>query len=155
MNSILLFAGTTEGRRIAEALRDAPVSVTVSVATEYGETLIAPAGNVHAVFGRKNADEIEALLKETQASLLIDATHPYAAEITKTLKSVAEKTGTEYLRVLRASEQVQNVDYSPWEGFALTGRAEKVFLRGVLSAACGRVLRPAGGKYLLRRPAAF
>ena len=31
MNSILLFAGTTEGRRIAEALRDAPVSVTVSV----------------------------------------------------------------------------------------------------------------------------
>lgn len=104
MNSILLFAGTTEGRRIAEALRDAPVSVTVSVATEYGETLIAPAGNVHAVFGRKNADEIEALLKETQASLLIDATHPYAVEVTKTLKAVSERTGTEYIRVLRGSE---------------------------------------------------
>ena len=105
MNNILLFAGTTEGRRIAETLRDQPVSVTVSVATEYGETLIAPAENITVLHGRKNAEEIEALIQKTQAQLLIDATHPYAAEITKTLKAVAEKTGTEYLRVLRASEQ--------------------------------------------------
>ena len=105
MNNILLFAGTTEGRRIAETLRDQPVSVTVSVATEYGETLIAPADNITVLHGRKNAEEIEALIQKTQAQLLIDATHPYAAEITKTLKAVAEKTGTEYLRVLRASEQ--------------------------------------------------
>ena len=105
MNNILLFAGTTEGRRIAETLRDQPVSVTVSVATEYGETLIAPAENITVLHGRKNATEIEALIWETQAQLLIDATHPYAAEITKTLKAVAERTGTEYLRVLRASEQ--------------------------------------------------
>lgn len=104
MNSILLFAGTTEGREIAEALIGAPVSVTVSVATEYGETLITPAENVHVTFGRKNAEEIETLLNETQAQLLIDATHPYAVEVTKTLKAVAEKTGTEYVRVLRGRE---------------------------------------------------
>ncbi|MBR4905618.1 MAG: precorrin-6A reductase [Clostridia bacterium] len=104
MNDILLFAGTTEGRRIAEVLAGQPVSVTVSVATEYGETLIAPAENICVTFGRKNADEIEALIKESQAQLLIDATHPYAVEVTKTLKTVAERTGTEYLRVLRASE---------------------------------------------------
>ncbi len=106
MNNILLFAGTTEGRRIAEALKDQPVQLFVSVATEYGETLIAPARNVTVLHGRKNADEIEALLRETQAQLLIDATHPYAAEITKTLKTVSERTGTEYIRVLRRSERV-------------------------------------------------
>ena len=61
----------------------------------------------------------------------------------------------DYRGELRASEQVQNVDYSPWEGFALTGRAEKVYLRGVLSAECGRVLVPDGGKYLLRCPSVF
>ncbi len=104
MNEILLFAGTTEGRRIAEALANQPLSVTVSVATEYGETLITPAENIRVAFGRKNADEIETLIRETQAQLLIDATHPYAVEVTKTLKAVAERTGTEYLRVLRASE---------------------------------------------------
>ena len=103
MNNILLFAGTTEGRRIAEALMDQPVTLTVSVATEYGETLIAPAGNIRVLFGRKNADEIEALIKETQAQLLIDATHPYAVEVTKTLKAVCASTGTEYVRVLRGA----------------------------------------------------
>ena len=74
MNSILLFAGTTEGREIAEALLGAPASVTVSVATEYGETLIASAENVHVLHGRKNADEIEALLRETGAVFLCPRT---------------------------------------------------------------------------------
>lgn len=104
MNSILLFAGTTEGRRIAQALKNQPVSVTVSVATEYGETLIEPAGNICVLHGRKDAAATEALLKETGAALLIDATHPYAVAVTKMLKTVAGKTGVEYLRVLRQSE---------------------------------------------------
>ncbi len=104
MNNILLFAGTTEGREIAEACRNQPVSLFVSVATEYGETLIAPADNITVLHGRKNAEQIEALIRETQAALLIDATHPYAVEVTRTLKAVAERTGTEYLRVTRGSE---------------------------------------------------
>ncbi len=104
MNSILLFAGTTEGRRIAEALRRQPLSVTVSVATEYGETLIEPAENIRVLHGRKNADGIAALIEETKPELLIDATHPYAVEVTETLRSVCARTNTEYLRVLRGAE---------------------------------------------------
>ena len=105
MHSILLFAGTTEGRRIANALLEQPLDVTVSVATEYGETLIEPGENLRVIFGRKNAAEIEALIKETGAELLIDATHPYAVEVTKTLRAVCAETGTDYLRVLRDSEK--------------------------------------------------
>jgi dihydropyrimidinase len=52
---------------------------------------------------------------------------------------------------LRAAEQVQNVDYSPWEGFSLTGRARGVFLRGELVAENGRVIRPGTGRYVARR----
>ncbi len=110
MNNILLFAGTTEGRRIAEALRGQPVTCTVSVATEYGETLIEPAENIRVLFGRKNADEIAALIEETQAETVIDATHPYAVEVTKSLRTAAERTGTEYLRVLRASASEMHGD---------------------------------------------
>lgn len=104
MHNILLFAGTTEGRHIAKALLNQPVSVTVSVATDYGETLIEPGDNIRVLHGRKNAEEIEALIRESQTALLIDATHPYAKEVTKTLQAVCEKTKTEYLRVLRASD---------------------------------------------------
>lgn len=37
MKNILLFAGTTEGRLLAEYLIHQPVSLHVCVATEYGE----------------------------------------------------------------------------------------------------------------------
>ena len=104
MNDVLLFAGTTEGRRIAEAFKDCPIDLFVSVATEYGETLIEPAKNIHVLHGRKNAEQIETLIEETGAKLIIDATHPYAAEVTETLKAAAQRTQTAYWRVLRASE---------------------------------------------------
>ncbi len=105
MSSVLLFAGTTEGRRIAEACRDKPLTLHVSVATEYGETLIEPAENVHVLHGRKDAGQIAALIAEVGAALVIDATHPYAAEVTRTLQAVCRETGTEYLRVLREEDR--------------------------------------------------
>ena len=54
MNNVVLFAGTTEGRRIAEALRGTEISLLVSVATEYGETLIHAADNIRVLHGRKD-----------------------------------------------------------------------------------------------------
>ena len=104
MIKALLFAGTTEGRKIAEGCRGKDIELTVSVATEYGETLIDPAENVHVVSGRKDGDGIAALIRDTGAELVIDATHPYAAEVTKTLKTVCAQEGVDYLRVLRGED---------------------------------------------------
>ncbi|MGX8728878.1 MAG: precorrin-6A reductase, partial [Lachnospiraceae bacterium] len=101
MNNILLFAGTTEGRRIAEALHGTPVSLHVSVATDYGETLIEPAPNISVESGRKNASEISEMIQQTHAALVIDATHPYASKITETLRNICQMHGVEYLRILR------------------------------------------------------
>ena len=39
MKRILIFSGTTEGRELAEFLRNRQVDVIVSVATEYEETV--------------------------------------------------------------------------------------------------------------------
>ena len=57
-----------------------------------------------------------------------------------------EKTVT-----LRAEDQIQKSDYSPWESEKLRGYARAVFLRGVLSAENGRVLKPGAGTYLHRK----
>ncbi len=54
---------------------------------------------------------------------------------------------------IRAAEQETNCDYSPWEGFPLTGRARQVYLRGALSAENGHCLRRSGGQYIPRKPA--
>ena len=104
MTKVLLFAGTTEGRQIAEGCRGKNVELTVSVATEYGETLIEPADNVRVVSGRRDEDGMAALLRDTGAELIVDATHPYAAEVTRALKAVSERAGIEYMRVLRRED---------------------------------------------------
>lgn len=46
--------------------------------------------------------------------------------------------------VIRAREQVQNVDYTPYEGVRTKGRIERVYLRGVLAVERGRVLETEG-----------
>ncbi len=51
-----------------------------------------------------------------------------------------------------AADQVQKVDYTPYEGMKLKGRAEKVFLRGRLAAENGRICQETKGKYLFRGP---
>ena len=106
MNDVLLFAGTTEGRRVAEACRGRNVTLHVSVATEYGETFIEEADNIRVLAGRKNAGQIAALIRETGAELVIDATHPYADSITQTLRTVCGETGTDYLRLLRSEDHI-------------------------------------------------
>lgn len=103
MNNVLLFAGTTEGRRIAKACMGQNISLHVSVATEYGETRIEPADNINIVHGRKNAEEIGKLIEESAAELVIDATHPYATEVTQILRRVCEEKGLEYIRLLRGN----------------------------------------------------
>jgi len=102
--AVILFAGTSEGRILAEKCAGQPIELYVSVVTDYGGELISPAENVHVLPGRKDAGAIRALIAETGAKTVIDATHPYADHVTGTLQAVCAGTGTEYLRLLRAEE---------------------------------------------------
>ena len=56
---------------------------------------------------RLDAVEMEALMKTEQPELVIDATHPYAAEVTENIQQAAKKAGIEYLRVLRETEAAE------------------------------------------------
>lgn len=102
--SILLFAGTTEGRRLFHALSKANISVTASVATEYGkECLSAAPGQVLA--GRMEEKEMETLLETGTYTLVVDATHPYALQVTENIRQACRHAGIPYLRLLREQGQ--------------------------------------------------
>ena len=105
MCNICVFAGTTEGRELAEFLAGQPVQATVCVATEYGETLLPEAENVTVLAGRIPVENIIRMLQETRFDLVIDATHPYATSITESISTACRETETEYLRLLRQSSQ--------------------------------------------------
>ncbi|MCR4658011.1 MAG: precorrin-6A/cobalt-precorrin-6A reductase [Lachnospiraceae bacterium] len=111
---IVVFSGTTEGREAAVALLRDGHEVCVSVATDIGEEAFRSngsrkeAGKVQVIVGRKTLSELTGLVKEYDACL--DATHPYALEITKNLKEACKKAGTEYLRLIRESEGMFSSD---------------------------------------------
>lgn len=104
--NIALFAGTTEGRKLSEVLAAAGIAHTVCVATEYGELVLTKHPPVQIRQGRMNREEIGAFIKEGQYTCIIDATHPFATEITQNIKAaVKEQNGGEtrisYLRLKR------------------------------------------------------
>lgn len=101
MCKVIVFAGTTEGRKIAEFLDKRKVPAHVCVATEYGEQLLPKEGCLEISHERLNEEQMENLIKEQDHPLVIDATHPYAAEVTMNIKRACEKTGVDYMRVLR------------------------------------------------------
>ena len=56
-DKICIFAGTTEGRKLAALLKDA-VEVTACVATEYGEVMLDGIQGITVHSGRMNAEEM-------------------------------------------------------------------------------------------------
>lgn len=52
---------------------------------------------------------------------------------------------------ISAASQKHNVDYAPFEGFAVKGRAEKVFLRGEIIVDNGDIIKVNKGKYIARK----
>lgn len=104
--SILVFAGTSEGRSLAEFLSAQGLTATICVATEYGEMTMPALSGITVHCGRMKETEMCDTMRTH--TLVIDATHPYADAVTRNIRSACEHTSTEYLRLVRpriASDQ--------------------------------------------------
>ena len=98
----------TEGRRLAECLSEAEIPSLVCVATEYGETLLPEGQFARHHAGRLSEAEMEALMDRSRLfHTVIDATHPYAVEVSANIRKAAELAGLSYRRLLREQEQVE------------------------------------------------
>lgn len=93
MYEFCVFAGTTEGRELTEALLDAGASVTACVATEYGQTLLGSHPKLTISARRLTEEEMEALLASRDFACVIDATHPYASAVTENIAAACEGAG--------------------------------------------------------------
>lgn len=89
---ILIFGGTTEGRIAADYLTRRQIQVHVCVATEYGEQMLTEHPNLTVSHRRMDQTEMEAWIQELGPRLVIDATHPYAREVTENLREACEET---------------------------------------------------------------
>ena len=122
---IFLFGGTTEGRKIAEAIaevnrewaaRDAaacaahesselPIAAEVYVTTTYGASLLPAGPGIRVHVGRLDAEEMTALFEAAQQTsaplLVIDATHPYAAVVSENILTACAAAEVRCIRVER------------------------------------------------------
>lgn len=100
----VIFGGTVEGRLLAERFAGSRICIHVSVATKYGASLLPKADNLSVHQGRMDEREMEEFLEETGCNVCVDATHPYAVEVTKNIRAACEQIGVEYIRVLRKTD---------------------------------------------------
>ena len=108
MCDILIFGGTTEGRKLAEFCEKEKIPVFVSVATDYGETVLTKSSYIKIIKGRMSVEDMGKFIIQHHIQMIIDATHPYAVEVTKNIQSVCEKISVENIRVCREHNTVDN-----------------------------------------------
>lgn len=98
---ILIFAGTTEGRELAEYASEIGACCYVSTATEYGKEVLGEHPGVRTLSGRMDEDQISGFLDDKGIRLVIDATHPFARAVTENIRAACGRAGVEYVRCLR------------------------------------------------------
>ena len=101
MYKAIVFAGTTEGYALCEFLAENNVPVYACAATEYGGSLLQENEFLHVSAGRLKTEDMEELFRKENPEIVLDATHPYAAEVTKNIRTACESAGVLYQRILR------------------------------------------------------
>ncbi|MCX6089254.1 MAG: precorrin-6A reductase [Candidatus Atribacteria bacterium] len=96
---ILVLAGTKDGRSLAESLAGMGFSVLASTVSDYGNSFFS--GNVKVRAGELDHDSLQRLLKEKDIQFVIDATHPFAREISQNAIDVCQSEKIKYIRYER------------------------------------------------------
>ena len=105
-SDVWVFSGTSDGNALAAQLADAGTKVIVSTASDYGrEMVVQNFPNLAVRSGRMGVEARRLELKKTGAKVIVDATHPFASEISKQLIELASELGITYLRYERPVTQ--------------------------------------------------
>jgi precorrin-6Y C5,15-methyltransferase (decarboxylating) len=131
MYKVLVFAGTVEGRTVAEYLNRHKIETRVCVATEYGESLLPQGEYLTISHERMTSEQMEKLMRVMDDGLVIDATHPYAQVVTENIETACVHTGTGYLRVVRFEASVKEEETDAQQN----GLAPVVYVKNTREAA--------------------
>ena len=110
MKEILIFAGTTEGRKLSEWLVAEGIAHTLCVATEYGEIVLEEHPLVKVHKGRMNQAEIKEYIDTGNFVAVVDATHPYAKVVTQNIKNAMHSMNIPYLRLKRETNVISTYE---------------------------------------------
>jgi precorrin-6x reductase len=139
MKQLLIFGGTSDEHVLLKALLAYRLEITLCVAGAYGR-LMAPDDypGLSVREGRLDEKAMAALMSKGNFFCVVDATHPYAVEVTKNIQAAAAETGIPYLRLKRLKSTLTNAVVAD------TAREAAELLNGT----AGNVLLTTGSKEL-------
>ena len=138
MKKVLVFAGTTEGRELAELLADSNIKCSVCVATDYALELMNDK-RFDVNCGRLTEEEMEVFMRDGKFDVVVDATHPYAQIVSQNVRQAADKESISLIRLRRSTESAE-------EGFVSFKTHEEC--SAWLSLQTGNILLTTGSKDL-------
>lgn len=106
---IWIISGTQDGREIGAALADRENRkpegqrrrILMTVVSQYGKVLAAHEG-LDIKVGRFTKEDMVRTIREQGVTLILDASHPYAAIVSETAYEACRETGIDYVRYERA-----------------------------------------------------
>ena len=106
---ILVLGGTSDSIEICNLLNEKKVDYIVSVTTSYGEDLAKKCSN-KIILKKMTIEDMVDFINENSITKIIDATQPYAVEVSTNAIKASKITNIKYLRFERES-LIKNVDY--------------------------------------------
>lgn len=104
---IFLTAGTEDGRKLAEFLSQHGHIVTASVVSEYGKKILEQYAEIKISDKKLNADELTEILRGN-FDVLVDASHPYAVNVSQNAIDACKRAEILYIRFERA--EIESTD---------------------------------------------
>ncbi|MFH7030238.1 MAG: cobalt-precorrin-6A reductase [Heteroscytonema crispum UTEX LB 1556] len=101
MGRIWLVGGTQESAQLAIAIAHSQILCTITVTTESARSLYPNAPNLLVWVGRLTFEQLREFFHQQQIVATLDASHPYAVEISKSAIALCHEFNIPYLRYER------------------------------------------------------
>lgn len=98
---IFAASGTQDGRGLIECLLKENYKVVASVVTDYGKNLLPEHENLIVNDHKLDEKAMQQCLTDYAITVFVDATHPYAVNVSKTAMLVCKKLNIPYIRYER------------------------------------------------------
>lgn len=108
---LMVMAGTTEGVEIIKKLaKIKEINITATTVTHQGADLASSAGADVVIDHALDEEGIEEVIQDRRIDVLVDATHPFAADATRNAIKAADASRIEYIRFERPSIAIPDDD---------------------------------------------
>jgi len=107
---IMVIGGTLDSHQIIDELLNKKIEVIATVATTYGESLLQEKPGLRVFHGRMDGEQMEEFITVNGINCTVDASHPFAANVSINAIQASSNVGIPYVRFERESHAAEYSD---------------------------------------------